>query len=521
MDGAIAQAAARICLRQYDSLPPRGAKPGQRTDGRREWTVLSGLLLHISSGPSAAPEENLHLIALATGVKCSPLWFLHRLRDEVNKVEVQDSSMEEARQLDGLPFVFEQIPGERRWRLNESVRVIWFISTLPCGDASTSHLLASRAARFGSQSLSDQADESEGCRTSSVASTATSLRVEVARGRANQTALSTLRTKPGRADCLPAVSHSCSDKLASYVALGLQGTLLSSLVEPITPSVFVIGFEPNEPHPSSVAEQGSLLQEECTRALWGRLASFLALQDQSEWRTTQPKISMVPSLTFVHSRETVEREVRKQKRSDQEWEDIEPVPAAGAIVWTRSSASKGRVENVVAGLKMGASSVKKKAQEGLPLHPSRRSTLCKLNWYQVFRAAAEELLENESRIDMTTYFASKNCSSARYARQHRRRKLLLRGWPAQLDDVESELQRQARQVQEKEQVTTFINSAPTGAPSEEEDVVTSPTLTPDVQGRNLGTYRPDSTAPFYGWLVLGSQSESFNVEGMLEAVELQ
>ncbi|KAK0520458.1 hypothetical protein OC834_007031 [Tilletia horrida] len=451
MDGAIAQAAARICLRQYDSLPPRGAKPGQRTDGR--------------------------------------LWFLHRLRDEVNKVEVQDSSMEEARQLDGLPFVFEQIPGERRWRLNESVRVIWFISTLPCGDASTSHLLASRAARFGSQSLSDQADESEGCRTSSVASTATSLRVEVARGRANQTALSTLRTKPGRADCLPAVSHSCSDKLASYVALGLQGTLLSSLVEPITPSVFVIGFEPNEPHPSS---------------------------DQSEWRTTQPKISMVPSLTFVHSRETVEREVRKQKRSDQEWEDIEPVPAAGAIVWTRSSASKGRVENVVAGLKMGASSVKKKAQEGLPLHPSRRSTLCKLNWYQVFRAAAEELLENERKIDVTTYFASKNCSSARYARQYRRRKLLLRGWPAQLDDVESELQRQARQVQEKDQITAFINSAPTDAPSEEEDVVTSPTLTPDVQGRNLGTYRPDSTAPFYGWLVLGSQSESFNVEGMLE-----
>ncbi|CAD6937586.1 unnamed protein product [Tilletia laevis] len=164
---------------------------------------------------------------------------------------------------------------------------------------------------------------------------------EVVRGRTNEATLNILRTKPGRAHSIPAISLSCSDKLASYVALGVQGSLLLALLEPTVPSIFVVGFVPKEHFPLSAEEQG-----------------------------------------FCHSKEPAELAVRAEQSPEQAWDDTEPVPAAGSVIWTRTDTAKGIVENVVAGLKMGASPAKKKVQELLPLHSSRRSTLCKLNWYR-------------------------------------------------------------------------------------------------------------------------------------------
>ncbi|ORZ35653.1 adenosine deaminase/editase [Catenaria anguillulae PL171] len=51
-----------------------------------------------------------------------------------------------------------------------------------------------------------------------------------------------LRTKPGRNDSIPTRSLSCSDKLASWQCLGLQGALLSTLIpDPISLASIVIG----------------------------------------------------------------------------------------------------------------------------------------------------------------------------------------------------------------------------------------------------------------------------------------
>ena len=48
-----------------------------------------------------------------------------------------------------------------------------------------------------------------------------------------------LRTKPGRGD--PTLSMSCSDKIAKWLVLGMQGSLLSNfLPQPIYPSTIVI-----------------------------------------------------------------------------------------------------------------------------------------------------------------------------------------------------------------------------------------------------------------------------------------
>ena len=87
------------------------------------------------------------------------------------------------------------------------------------------------------------------------------------RGRDNYTRLGVLRSKPGRADAPPVLSMSCSDKIARWNVLGIQGALASSLVnEPIYIDTIIIG------------EVDRFLQdtvkEDCQRAFHGRLGSL-------------------------------------------------------------------------------------------------------------------------------------------------------------------------------------------------------------------------------------------------------
>lgn len=61
------------------------------------------------------------------------------------------------------------------------------------------------------------------------------------RGRNGYTLPTTLRTKPGRPDSFPSISHSCSDKMTVWNVLGLQGALLSDAFEPVYIDDVVIG----------------------------------------------------------------------------------------------------------------------------------------------------------------------------------------------------------------------------------------------------------------------------------------
>jgi tRNA-specific adenosine deaminase 1 len=83
------------------------------------------------------------------------------------------------------------------------------------------------------------------------------------RGRDNYSLYGVLRTKPGRADSPPTASMSCSDKIAVWNVVGLQGALASRVLKPIYLSRVVIG---------EVADSmQDIVLEDCERALWGRL----------------------------------------------------------------------------------------------------------------------------------------------------------------------------------------------------------------------------------------------------------
>lgn len=88
------------------------------------------------------------------------------------------------------------------------------------------------------------------------------------RGRNGYENYGAIRTKPGRSDSIPAISFSCSDKIASWNVLGLQGALLEGLFEPVyLDGVVIGGVEGTE----GMRER---MQQELQRALYGRMASL-------------------------------------------------------------------------------------------------------------------------------------------------------------------------------------------------------------------------------------------------------
>lgn len=99
----------------------------------------------------------------------------------------------------------------------------------------------------------------------------------IARGRNIYRLKGVLRTKPGRADCEPTLSMSCSDKIAAWALLGLQGSLLSILMEPVFIDSLIIGDVDD-----TMREAVAL---ECERAFRTRL---MAQRGLSPLRLTHP-----------------------------------------------------------------------------------------------------------------------------------------------------------------------------------------------------------------------------------------
>ena len=87
-----------------------------------------------------------------------------------------------------------------------------------------------------------------------------------ARGRDGYSLFGVLRTKPGRADSPPTLSMSCSDKIACWNVVGIQGALASHLLRPVYIDKITIGEVPEA--------MRDIVREDCERAIYGRLVEL-------------------------------------------------------------------------------------------------------------------------------------------------------------------------------------------------------------------------------------------------------
>ncbi|CAK9787422.1 hypothetical protein CC85DRAFT_267281 [Cutaneotrichosporon oleaginosum] len=242
-------------LETYARLPKHG-KPTVRDNGVKEWTVFASVVL---TSPTTSPR----VASIGAGVKCLPANRLPPLGDTVHDSHAEVLARrgfvrfllsEAATLLAGQESAVLSQPSPGKFALLPDVEVWLYISALPCGDSSTLHTAAhqdaTEAASFASLEASLSAVEG------------------AARGRSGYANLGAIRTKPGRRDAPASISFSCSDKIGTWCALGLQGALLERFAPVYLDHIVVGGVQA----PSTEGEgwrEG--IRREVERAVYGRL----------------------------------------------------------------------------------------------------------------------------------------------------------------------------------------------------------------------------------------------------------
>ncbi|KAG8948819.1 hypothetical protein FRC04_009283 [Tulasnella sp. 424] len=270
-------AIAQLCISKYLGLP-KSFHPAPRSNGTPQWCILAGIVLGKPASassidpPSSCPNPSpLKCISLGAGTKCLP-----QAKLPPNGDILHDSHAEVVARRGAIRWIYEEV---LRWKqgkessdwierdgedgvfgLKPGVQVYMYVSTLPCGDASTMLLSVSQ-----DPAMAELKDASR----KTPESPASEARPTVGRGRDDYSALGMLRTKPGRADSPPTISMSCSDKIASWTLLGFQGALLSQFMKPVYLNALIFGEVEAGLKPGVV--------KECERAFATRLHSDVAI----------------------------------------------------------------------------------------------------------------------------------------------------------------------------------------------------------------------------------------------------
>ncbi|KAG1683634.1 tRNA-specific adenosine deaminase 1 [Nymphon striatum] len=204
--------------------------------------------------------------------------------------------------------------------------------------------------------------------------------------------LGALRTKPGRGD--PTLSMSCSDKIARWNILGIQGSLLMQFLNhPVYLSTITIGQSP-------------FCEKALDRAIYDRIKT----------------VSNLPSGFSINKPRCVQSNLEfKCSRSISESQSSNAVPSSSCIIWNASEKSK--IEVAVGGKKQG---ITKKLLNS----DKARCSVCKMNMFQLFHNILSALKEKPSHLrdpTVLTYKQFKECSRS-YMKAKEEFLSVFKGW---------------------------------------------------------------------------------------------
>lgn len=215
MDQAeLANRISELCLSCYDKLPN-----AKRLLKANEWTIYSAIVME--------RDGNLEVVSSGTGTKCIGSMQLSENGDILNDSHAEVvcrrafirfllSQIRATKSLDGQS-IFKYEEDAKRFKLAD-VEFHMFTTSSPCGDASIY--------------TSDSQDEPEAkkAKMGDGFTGAKLLFYEDVEDVMAQTE-GKIRIKPGKGD--RTMSLSCSDKIARWALMGVQGCMLSSIIDPI------------------------------------------------------------------------------------------------------------------------------------------------------------------------------------------------------------------------------------------------------------------------------------------------
>ncbi|KAK6789868.1 hypothetical protein RDI58_013668 [Solanum bulbocastanum] len=286
-------------LSVYRHLPKKGKPQG------REVTVLAAFL-------ASSPSQELKVISLGTGTKC-----IGRSRRSSKGDVVNDSHAEIIARRALLRYLYSEIQdvynihahsngsvlrddvenfmfhlesdglGTKKLKMKHGWQLHLYISQLPCGVASPGSelaLLHDSPAKNGDMMCSSmQLSYSKGEWSGYTAMNDGCLPIP----------FGTVMRKPGRGDTT--LSVSCSDKIAHWNVVGVQGALLSYFLEPIYISSVTIGQ-------SHLASKTSIIEDEVMRAIHERVLPLSnKLMDPFQVNKPLVFVAPIPSEEFQHS----------------------------------------------------------------------------------------------------------------------------------------------------------------------------------------------------------------------------